>query len=169
MQKLFNREVRFKADDGSEYPEWKEKRLNQEAVFLQGLTYTPKDIDDKGILVLRSSNIQKNRISYEDKVYVHIDISETLKVKENDVLICVRNGSKQLVGKTALITKTDLGHTWGAFMMIIRSNENNRFIYYYLNSELFNKQIFKDSGTSTINQITKGMLNNCKLFIPHIN
>lgn len=29
MQKLFNREVRFKADDGSEYPEWEEKKLGE--------------------------------------------------------------------------------------------------------------------------------------------
>lgn len=28
MQKLFNQEVRFKADDGSKYPEWKERKLN---------------------------------------------------------------------------------------------------------------------------------------------
>ena len=27
MQKIFNREVRFKADDGSEFPEWEEKRV----------------------------------------------------------------------------------------------------------------------------------------------
>ena len=27
MQKIFKREVRFKADDGSEFPEWEEKRL----------------------------------------------------------------------------------------------------------------------------------------------
>lgn len=27
MQKIFSQEVRFKADDGSEYPEWEEKRL----------------------------------------------------------------------------------------------------------------------------------------------
>ena len=29
MQKIFNREVRFKADDGSEFPEWEEKRLGE--------------------------------------------------------------------------------------------------------------------------------------------
>lgn len=27
MQKIFSQEVRFKADDGSEYPDWKEKRI----------------------------------------------------------------------------------------------------------------------------------------------
>lgn len=29
MQKIFNREVRFKADDGSEFPEWEEKKLGE--------------------------------------------------------------------------------------------------------------------------------------------
>lgn len=29
MHKLFNQEVRFKADDGSKYPEWKERKLNE--------------------------------------------------------------------------------------------------------------------------------------------
>lgn len=168
MQKIFNREVRFKTDDGSEYPEWKKTKLNQQALFLQGLTYSPEDVADSGTLVLRSSNIQDNRIVYEDNVYVNMDIPISLRVKEDDILMCARNGSRRLVGKTALITKRDLKHTWGAFMMIIRSNENNKFIYYYLNSELYNKQMFKDSGTSTIGQITKSMLNDCDLFVPCI-
>lgn len=34
MQKLFNREVRFKADDGSEYSEWEEKKLG-ECILIQ--------------------------------------------------------------------------------------------------------------------------------------
>ena len=29
MQKLFSQEVRFKADDGSEFPEWEEKKLSE--------------------------------------------------------------------------------------------------------------------------------------------
>ncbi len=32
MQKLFSQEVRFKADDGSNFPEWEEKKLNEIAV-----------------------------------------------------------------------------------------------------------------------------------------
>ena len=32
MQKLFSQEVRFKADDGSEFPEWEEKKLDDVAV-----------------------------------------------------------------------------------------------------------------------------------------
>ena len=94
-------------------------------------------------------------------------ISESLLVQENDVLMCVRNGSKQLVGKTAIIDQAYPNMTWGAFMMIIRSTLKNTFVYHYLNSDSFYNQVFRDSGTATINQITKGTLNECKLFIPN--
>lgn len=33
MQKIFNREVRFKADDGSEFPEWEEKKFGDICVI----------------------------------------------------------------------------------------------------------------------------------------
>ena len=38
MQKIFNREVRFKADDGSEFPEWEEKRLGEVCDIVGGGT-----------------------------------------------------------------------------------------------------------------------------------
>ena len=36
MQKLFSQEVRFKADDGSEFPEWEKKKLEDVVEFLDG-------------------------------------------------------------------------------------------------------------------------------------
>ena len=43
MQKIFSQEVRFKADDGSEYPEWKEKRLGECLLIQRG--GSPRPID----------------------------------------------------------------------------------------------------------------------------
>ena len=36
MQKLFSQEVRFKADDGSEFPDWEKKKLEDVVEFLDG-------------------------------------------------------------------------------------------------------------------------------------
>ena len=36
MQKLFSQEVRFKADDGSEFPEWEEKKLGDVCEYRRG-------------------------------------------------------------------------------------------------------------------------------------
>ena len=42
MQKIFNREVRFKADDGSEFPEWEEKRLGEVGQFYTGVGFSDR-------------------------------------------------------------------------------------------------------------------------------
>ena len=42
MQKLFSQEVRFKADDGSEFPEWEEKTLGDLGRFYSGTGFSEK-------------------------------------------------------------------------------------------------------------------------------
>ena len=140
--------------------------LSEVADFLQGLTYSPSDVSVSGYLVLRSSNIQNGMLSFDDCVYVDKKVDESLQVKCDDVIMCVRNGSKNLVGKTALIPPNMPMTTWGAFMMILRSKLNDTYIFHYLNSQMFFSQVFKDTGTATINQITKGILNECRLPLP---
>ena len=142
--------------------------LSEVADFLQGLTYSPSDVANSGHLVLRSSNIQNGVLSFDDCVYVDKSIPESLQVKCADVIMCVRNGSKSLVGKTALIPTDMPMTTWGAFMMIVRSKLNDAYIFHYLNSQMFFSQVFKDTGTATINQITKGILNECRLPLPPV-
>ena len=142
--------------------------LSEVADFLQGLTYSPSDVANAGHLVLRSSNIQNGTLSFDDCVYVDKSIPESLQVKCADVIMCVRNGSKSLVGKTALIPIDMPKTTWGAFMMIVRSKLNDTYIFHYLNSQTFFSQVFKDTGTATINQITKGILNECRLPLPPV-
>lgn len=155
----------FSNKDGKAYPT---VYLSEVADFLQGLTYSPSDVGNSGHLVLRSSNIQNGMLSFDDCVYVDKTIPESLQVKCADVIMCVRNGSKSLVGKTALISNDMPMTTWGAFMMIVRSKLNDTYIFHYLNSQMFFSQVFKDTGTATINQITKGILNECKLPLPPV-
>ena len=155
----------FSKTDGKIYPT---VYLSEVADFLQGLTYSPSDVAKSGYLVLRSSNIQNGILSFDDCVYVDKSIPENLQVKYADVIMCVRNGSKNLVGKSALIPNDMPMTTWGAFMMIVRSKLNDTYIFHYLNSQMFFSQVFKDTGTATINQITKGILNECKLPLPPV-
>ena len=71
--------------------------------YFNGLTYSPKDIADKGTIVLRSTNIQNGLMDYQDIVRVKKKIKDKLYVKPTDIFICSRNGSKELVGKSSLI------------------------------------------------------------------
>ena len=68
---------------------WQQKALEDVGSLVNGLTYSPKDITNDGVLVLRSSNVQNNQLAFEDNVYVNVESFNP--VKENDILICVRN------------------------------------------------------------------------------
>lgn len=144
---------------------WEWVRLGDIGETNIGLTYKPSDISSKGTIVLRSGNIQKDKINLSDIVKVNLDIPESKKCYKNDLLICARNGSKKLVGKTAIIDKD--GYTFGAFMAIFRSRFNH-YIYYYLLSPLFRNE-FDGISTTTINQITQENLNNRYIPFPPLN
>ena len=141
--------------------------MSEIADYWNGLTYKPTDTvqDGTGILVLRSSNIQNGALSFDDNVRVTCPIKEKLFVKENDILLCSRNGSAALVGKTALIKGLTEPMTFGAFMMIIRSSYYP-FLKTYFEMPVFRKQI--STGTSTINQITGKMLNDISIPVPEL-
>ena len=81
--------------------------------------------------------------------------------------MCVRNGSRNLVGKTALISQRYAGLAWGAFMNILRPHKNNTFLYFFLNTRFFRNQIDADLDTATVKQITIGTLNGVEISIPH--
>jgi len=153
----------------SEIPEgWEEKKLGQIGDAIIGLTYSPSDVvDDGGVLVLRSSNIKNGRIDYEDQVRVSCNISEKLRIKDGDILICARNGSRRLIGKNAIMRSEDENCTFGAFMSVFRTKES-KYVYYLFQSQLFKKQIERDLGP-TINQVTTGNLNLFKFIFPPPN
>lgn len=129
-----------------------------------GLTYSPRDINNNGVLVLRSSNIHSNKLAFDNNVFVKMEIPERVIVKENDILICVRNGSRQLIGKCALITKEAEGFAFGAFMSVFRT-PFAPFVFYAFQSDKMQSQIKEIMG-ATINQITNKDLREFKIAIP---
>lgn len=138
--------------------DWDVKRLGDIGDSIIGLTYAPSDVSYSGKLVHRSSNVQNSRLSYKDNVYVNKEINEKLILRENDILICVRNGSRDLIGKSAIISGKSIGETFGAFMSVYRTSECQVYIYYLILSDVIQKQINQALG-ATINQITNKTLN----------
>lgn len=161
MQKIFNQEICFKDKNGHDYPDWEEKRLGDIGEIVSGLTYSPKDINEKGVLVLRSSNIKNNFLKLNDNVYV--DVDKFNPVKLNDILICVRNGSKRLIGKNALIDRKSEGMAFGAFMSVFRS-KNNRFLIHWFKSRDYQWNVHRNLG-ATINSINGSDLKKIKLLL----
>jgi type I restriction enzyme S subunit len=146
---------------------WDVVRLGDIGESIIGLTYSPDNIKINGIPVLRSGNIQNARLDFSDIVRVQQSFNESLLLREDDILICARNGSKNLIGKSALVTGLPEPMTFGAFMTVFRS-PYNRYIVHFLQSEGFRQQLSR-SSTNTINQLTQDILLNIEIPLPPLD
>jgi|SRR5690554_1838350 len=155
----------YKHTELGEIPEdWEVKALGCIGESIIGLTYSPSDVADFGSLVLRSSNVQKNRLAFENNVFVNMDLPDRVIVRKGDILICVRNGSRQLIGKCALIDEKAAGSAFGAFMSIYRT-EFSKFVFFQFQSNIIQNQINEVMG-ATINQITNKDMAGFKIPLP---
>lgn len=162
MQQLLSGKKRLK---GFTEP-WVEKKLGDVVTNSIGLTYSPNNVKKYGTLVLRSSNIKNGKLIFEDNVFVEMSIPERAKVHTNDLLVCVRNGSKALIGKSAVITEDAEGMAFGAFMTILRANGIEQiFLNYYWQTDFIQKQV-RDNMGATINQITNADISDFDIYVP---
>ena len=133
---------------------WAQQELKDLVSFYSGLTYHPEDIKSTGVFVIRSSNIKHGQLVNADNVYVDPKSVNSTYVRKKDIIVVVRNGSRNLIGKHAQVHNDISKSVIGAFMTGIRSN-NNDFISALFDSDKFRKEIHKNLG-ATINQITTG-------------
>lgn len=162
MNKQQEPRLRFKGFTGN----WEENVLEEVVNFFSGLTYSPNDVVKNGTLVLRSSNVQDNQITTEDNVFVKESAVNCRNVEVGDVIVVVRNGSRSLIGKHAIIKEKMPNTVIGAFMTGVRSNQPD-FLNALLDSYKFNQEIEKNLG-ATINQITTGAFRKMEFSLPSL-
>lgn len=146
------------------YPkDWTETKLLDCVKLVQGLTYTPECVKPYGTLVLRSSNIKNNTLSLADNVYVDMPVPPNKMIESGDILVCVRNGSSSLIGKSCVLNS--MPHTtFGAFMSVLRGDKTG-FFAQLVESDIIQAQV-KNRSSATINQITKKDFESISVTVP---
>jgi type I restriction enzyme S subunit len=160
MQQLLTGQTRLPGFHG----EWEDTTLGAIGECIIGLTYKPENVVEHGLLVLRSSNIQNGRLAFDDNVHVNLNVPDRLMTRTGDLLVCVRNGSRALIGKSAVINESSAGLTFGAFMSVYRT-KHWRFIAHAFQSHGIQRQI-RDNIGATINQITNKDMRALRVKLP---
>lgn len=155
--------IRFKGFEG----EWECRKFSEVAELRRGLTYSPLDISQNGIRVLRSSNIDEEYyIEKNDDVFVCERAVNIPLVQNGDILITAANGSSRLVGKHAII-QTSIPAVHGGFMLLART-ENPYFLNASMSSAWYLNfiRIFVAGGNGAIGNLSIGDLNEQEILIP---
>lgn len=157
--------IRINGFDG----EWKLVPFSKVATLRRGLTYSPSNISENGVRVLRSCNIDEDTfVTSDDDVFVKTNCVNIPLVNDGDILITAANGSPRLVGKHCIVKnpKAEL-MAHGGFMLLASSNDSN-FLNASMGSSWFEdfKRIGIAGGNGAIGNLNKNELENFLFYVP---
>ena len=146
--------------------EWNKKRLGSVGQLTRGLTYSSDDVEPVGLLVLRSTNIQDGGLVLDQNlVFVGKSCPDALRLQRGDIVICMSNGSKALVGKSGeYLGDRDGDITAGAFCSFFRPALPFAKLAFHLNS--YQKYIADLIAGGNINNLTNSILEEFSLPVP---
>lgn len=143
MQKIFSQEVRFKREDGTDYPEWEEKALSDISEIITKGT-TPKKYSENGdINFVQINSIVDGAINTDKCLRIdeetHNGFLSRSVLFENDILCSIAGA----LGVIAVVNKDVLPANTNQALAIIRLNEgcNHRYIAFALSSYVMEKYI----------------------------
>ena len=152
------------------------EKLKAHIEVIRGVSYKPTDVrdakDKDSSVILRSNNIFNGLINYDDIVFVDSTrVSEAQELSKGDIVMCGSNGSKNLVGKAAMITEPPLHKTsFGAFCLGIRCKDTIHPMYLssYFQTSIYRNKIEELGAGSNILNIKPDYINNMEIPVPRI-
>ena len=134
-QKIFSQQIRFKADDGSYFPDWEEKKLMDDTSFLKGKGISKGDIVENGrIPCIRYGELytEYSEVIEDVRSFTNDDPRQLILSKRNDVIIPASGEDRFDIARASCVIKE--GIALGGDINILRSKFNGVFLAYYLNN-----------------------------------
>lgn len=149
MQKIFSKEIRFKDEEGCDYPEWEEKKLREIASLVKDGTHGTHTDVDSGPYLLSAKNIKDGKIvitnddrmiSYEEYNVIYKNYS----LKKDDILLSIVG----TIGRTAIV-KSEKDIVFQRSVAILRfDNHDANYIYQFMNTRKFQDSLVKNQVVS---------------------
>jgi type I restriction enzyme S subunit len=165
MQQIFNQEIRFKDDNGNDYPKWSIEILGKISDVRDGTHESPKYVNI-GFPLITSKNLNKNgKLDFKNVEYItQVDfdnINKRSKVDVGDIIF----GMIGTIGNPVLLKRDDF-----AIKNVALIKENgllkNEYLIHYLNSHIIEKQFKKENVGGTQKFISLGVIRNLEIILP---
>jgi type I restriction enzyme S subunit len=172
MQQLLTGQTRLPGFHG----EWEVSRLGRAGACLRGVTYSAdSDLSaydtDRTKRLLRSNNVDNAVVVTSAVQFVNsARVSPSQVLRKDDILICMANGSKALVGKAGRFSVTDgYDYTFGAFMGCFRTDANTanpQFVFWLLQTGKYRDYIHNLLAGSSINNLRPSSIESLEFSFP---
>lgn len=170
MQKVFSQEIRLKKANGTAFPEWKEKSLNDLSILITKGT-TPKGYSESGnVNFVQINSIIDGRVVANKCLKIDEDTHNGFLARsvlhENDILCSIAGA----LGVIAIVEKSVLPANTNQALSIIRLNKecNYKYIAYALSSYIMEKYIKQSKTTGAQPNLSLQQMRDFIVPVPHI-
>lgn len=174
MQKIFSREIKFKDDNGEEYPEWESKQLGEIGSFYNGLSGKNKEsFEDGNKEYISYMNVFSNTMAKnKDLPLVQLKENEKQnKVLYGDVLFTQSSETLEEVGMSSVWlgdNEVYLNSFCFGYRFSNLDKINPVFMGYNFRTSEMRKMIMIEGQGSTRFNLSSSRLSNTKLLIPNL-
>jgi type I restriction enzyme S subunit len=172
-QKLFELKLRFKENNRSDYPIWKERQIGKIGMILNGLTGKTKDDFGTGKFYIQYKQIfdsSKIDISKCGKVEISENEKQTI-FKFGDVFFTTSSETPNEIG-TASVLLNEIDEVYlNSFCFGFRADNNilnPKFSQFLFRSEIFRKKMIPLAQGSTRYNISKSVFVKLKINLPSL-
>ncbi len=167
MQKLFTQQLRFKSDDGTDFPAWEEKKLGEISSSPKyGLNASGIDYDGEH-KYLRITDIDEVTHTFSpEEITTPSEFSDDYLLEENDIVFA-RTGAS--TGKTYLYNPNDGDLYFAGFLIKFHIKDANaRFVFYQTCTHEYEKWVHVMSTRSGQTGINSEEYSTLKIKLPCI-
>jgi len=154
MQKIFSQELRFKREDGSDYPEWEKMKLGEVFKNIGGTALENHFSDEGTHSVISIGNYRINGKYYDNGQRILLNEKTQTKLLEKDNLVMVLNDKTKtgdIIGSTILIEENNIYiyNQRSERLICNTSILSPKYAWTFLNSKKFRRLIFSISQGGT--------------------
>ena len=172
MQKIFKQEIRFKDENGKNYPDWRKWRLKDLGEFKNGINKSKSDFG-KGYPFINLMDVfGKNTVSNLELGLVNVSENERklYNIQYGDILFVRSSVKREGVGLTSLILRDFENTVYSGFLIRFRpiSELNLDYKKYCFHNPVFRRKLIALSTTSANTNINQESLSQLNMDIPCI-
>ena len=165
IQKIFSQEIRFRGDNGQEFPRWEKKLLRKIAKIYDGTHQTPNYVIT-GIPFYSVEQVTAN--DFQNTKYISEDVfkkeNQRVKLGKGDILM-TRIGD---IG-TAKYIDWDVNASFYVSLALIKHSDlfNSNYLSHYISTQNFQKELWKRTiHVAFPKKINLGEIGECEVELP---
>lgn len=168
MKKIFAQEIRFIRPDGSNFPNWKEDRLNNLCEYVDYRGKTPEKVE-KGIFLVTAKNIRMGYIDYDvSQEFISEDSYEEVMHRGKPNIGDVLFTTEAPCGMVAQVDRDDIALAQRVIKYRSKDNNslNNTYLKYILISDMFQDNLAQKASGGTVKGIKGAVLHEMIIIYP---